>query len=136
MTYDLYDTFYDALFNDGRNSRNMMLRTDILEENDSYVLYIDMPGAKKEDIKLDYVDKYLKVSYKEKSAIENDTNEDKHNHYEGKYLRRERFGGSYSRSFLFNDIDANNIEASYTDGVLKVVLHKRIESGAKQIEIK
>ncbi len=126
MAYDLYDDFYDAFFNDGRHSRSNLLKTDVIEDPDCYILFIDMPGAKKENIHLDFNDNYLKVSYKES---ENE-------HSNKKYLRKERFYGSYSRSYLFNDVDANNIEASYSDGVLKVVLHKKTENSIKAIEIK
>lgn len=126
MAYDLYDDLYDVFFNDGRHARTNLLKTDIVEDQDSYTLFIDMPGVKKENIKLDFNDNYLKVSYKENENV----NENK------KYLRRERFFGSFSRSYLFNDIDVNNIEAYYNDGVLKVVLHKRAENSVKAIEIK
>ena len=126
MAYDLYDDFNDAFFNDGRHSRSNLLKTDVIEDPDCYILFIDMPGAKKENIHIYLNDNYLKVSYKES---ENE-------HSNKKYLRKERFYGSYSRSYLFNDVDANNIEASYSEGVLKVVLHKKTENSIKAIEIK
>lgn len=128
MAYDLYGTLYDALFDEGRVSKNGFLKTDIVEDPDCYILFVDLPGAKKEDINVDYSNKYLKITYK------NELNEDEN--HKKKYVRRERFYGSLSRSFLFNDVDANNIEASYSDGVLKIILHKKVEENVKAIEIK
>lgn len=126
MSYELYDNLYDALFNDGRRHHSL-LKTDIEEKEDSYLLKVDIPGVKKEDININYNDKYLTISYKE-SNKEEERNK--------KYITKERFLGSYSRSYLFNDIDPNTIDASYVDGVLTISLAKKKEYSNRSIEIK
>lgn len=128
MSYDLYDNLYDALFNDVRRPHHNLLKTDIEENEDSYILKVDLPGVKKEDISIKYNDKYLTISYKEKEKEEPNNNK--------KYVIRERFNGNYSRSYLFNDIDPNSIDASYIDGVLIVSLSKKKEFNNRTIEIK
>lgn len=122
--YELYDNLLDNFFV-GEPARNY-LKTDIIENETGYKLMIDIPGVKKEDIKLSYQDRYLKVSYNASKE-----NEEKEN----KYLKKERFFRNVSRSYSFNDIDPNSIKASYTDGVLTIELEKKIENSVKSIEI-
>lgn len=130
----MYD-FYDELFNEflpgphERGPKFNFLRSDVIETDDGYILKIDIPGVKKENIKLNYNNKYLTVSYKE-------TKEEVDNKEGVKYLRRERRFGNFSRSYLFDDIDSNSIEASYNDGVLEIKLNKKKYDDIKAIEIK
>ena len=88
----LYNNFLDDLFdNVNTNNTKTLMRTNVKENDNGYILEIEIPGVKKENIKLEYHDKYLKVFYK--------TEEVKNEEENGKYLRRERFSGSFSRSF-------------------------------------
>jgi len=125
--YSLYDELFGDFMPYDRGVKFNFLRSDIIENEDSYILKIDIPGVKKENIKLDYNNKYLTISYKEEKKDEEEKE---------KYLRRERHFGNFSRSFVFNDIDPSNISASYIDGVLIVTLNKKKYEDIKSIEIK
>lgn len=97
-------------------SSDTAFRTDIEDEGDQLVLSADLPGFKKDDIHVDVEDKRLII------------NAERHSNYEQKdsnYLRCERSYGSYCRSFNLDGIDAENIGASYVDGVLKLTLPKQ-----------
>ncbi|MCD7894354.1 MAG: Hsp20/alpha crystallin family protein [Erysipelotrichaceae bacterium] len=96
-----------------------LMRTDVSETDDSFELDIDLPGFKKEDIKISFEKGYLKV------AIENSTNNEE-NVNNKKYIRQERFYSNMSRSFYFGDnIQNDNINAQFEDGVLKITVPKK-----------
>lgn len=116
------DLFDDPFFEDWRNmdraaacDPNMsagMMSTDVRETDKGYMVDIDMPGFKKDDISLDLQNGYLTVS-----AHRNSSHEDKDDN--GRWLRRERYAGSCSRSFYVGeDVKDSDIHASYKDGTL------------------
>ena len=92
-------------------------KTDIRDTGDSYLLEADLPGFQKEDIKIDLEDKLLTISAERHSEYEETDKK-------GNFIRCERSYGSYSRSFGMDGIQTDAIKASYTDGVLKLVLPK------------
>lgn len=118
----LYSTFFDkALFDDffetGRSyhSAGEMMKADVKELKSCYELTVDMPGVKKEDLKAQLKDGYLTIC-----ATINDDDKS-----EGKYLRRERFIGSFQRTFYVgNEIKQNDIQACLENGVLKLIIPK------------
>lgn len=109
-------TFFD---NDFWNAATRELKTDITDCGDNFKLEADLPGFKKEDIKIDLLDDRLTISAQRKSETEE---KDKNG-----YVRRERNCGSFSRTFDASGIDAANISASYADGVLCMTLPKKPE---------
>ncbi len=131
--FDDFDDFFNVPKSYRRFENNVM-KTDIQEVDNNYVLKIDIPGAKKENISLKLEEGYLEVSY-----TVNEENNEKNNH--GKFLRKERYYGSMSRSFYVGDsYKETDIDASYADGVLTVKLPifdetKKVEE-PKKIEIK
>ena len=89
---------------------------------------IDMPGFKKDDIALELQNGYLTVS-----AHRDSTHDDKAE--DGKWLRRERYVGSCSRSFYVGeDMKDSDIHASYKDGTLCLELPK--PQAQQQVETK
>lgn len=90
-------------------------RTDITEEDGVYTLTAELPGFKKEDISIDIDKDCLTIAAERKDESED---EDK----ERNYVRRERFYGSYSRSFNVKGIDTEAINASYADGILTLTM--------------
>lgn len=111
------------------NPENSIWRpnVDIYETEDSYVLKADIPGMKKEDIKIDVKDNTL--TFKGEKKFEEKTEKDN-------YVRIERSYGSFTRSFTLSDnVDPENIEAAYKDGVLEITLKKKEESKPKEISI-
>lgn len=128
--FDLFeDMFRDPFFT---SNESKIMRTDIKEHKDKYVIDIDLPGYKKEDIKLSVDDGYLTVH-----ASMDSENEEKE---KGKYVRRERYMGSCSRSFYVGDaVKSEDIKASFKNGTLKIEVPKKEDKKelpeAKYIEI-
>jgi HSP20 family molecular chaperone IbpA len=94
-----------------------IMRTDIKETEDQYVLTVELPGFNKEDVKLHLKDGYLNIS-----ASTQNENEEKE---EGKFLRRERYTGSMTRSFYVGeDLTEEDVKAKFGNGVLTLSLPK------------
>ncbi len=130
-SFDLLDDFFDDSFFT-RKEKNLM-KTDIRELKDKYIVDVDLPGFNKKDISLSLDNGYLNIKAK---TEKNDEHKD-----EGKYLHKERFYGECSRSFYVGEeIEEKNIKAEFKDGILKVELPKKEiskeEKTIKQIEIK
>ena len=114
----------EALY--GKHARNMM-KTDVRETENSYELDVDLPGFKKDEITVDLKDGYLTIgATKGLDKDEQDKN--------GKYIRRERYAGSMSRSFYVGEgVTEEDIKAKYEDGILRLVVPKK---DAKAVENK
>ena len=97
------------------NNNVSAFRTDITEKDGVYTLTAELPGFKKEDISIDIDKDCLTIAAERKDESED---EDK----ERNYVRRERFYGSYSRSFNVKGIDTEAINASYADGILTLTM--------------
>lgn len=132
------DLFDDPFFEGWRNmdraaacDPNMsagMMSTDVRETDKGYMVDIDMPGFKKDDISLDLQNGYLTVS-----AHRNSSHEDKDDN--GRWLRRERYAGSCSRSFYVGeDVKNSDIHAIYKDGTLCLEMPK--PEAQQQVETK
>lgn len=128
-----FDPFFDPFFDFDfpRTERNNLktLRTDIVEEEDSYVLSMQVPGYKKEDINLDLENGYLTITASKESKVE-DTK---------KYLRREISYSTCKRSFYVGDnLTEDDISASMKDGILEIKVMKKVDKPkeTKRIEIK
>ena len=101
---------------------------DIYEDNDKYVVKVELPGIKNEDIDVSLDDNTLTISGERKQEEEKK---------EGDTYRSERYFGRFQRSVtLPARVDANNIEAIYKDGVLTITVPKTEEAKPKQIEVK
>ncbi len=106
-----------------RTSTNLM-KTDVKETDNSYELDIDMPGFEKGDIKAELKNGYLTISA---SSSKNNDEKDK----DGKYIRKERYSGSCSRSFYVgDDVKQEDIKAKFENGILKVSVPKKEEKPA------
>ena len=86
------------------------MRTDIYESDGNYIIEMDLPGFKKEEINIDLEDKYLIIS-----VSKNEEKEEKN-----KYIRKERYYGEYKRSFYVGAVKEDSIKASYNDGILRL----------------
>lgn len=111
-----FDDFEREFFGNGVKE-SFQIRCDIQDEGDHYLLDAELPGFKKEDIKVDLKDDRITIT-----ATHNTENEEKDK--KGNFIRRERYYGSFSRSFDAADIDVDNIKANYTDGVLQLTMPK------------
>lgn len=101
----------------GKHAKNMM-KTDVREKDGSYEVDIDLPGFKKDEIQLQLENGYLTVSAAK--GLDKEEEDQK-----GKYVRRERYAGSMSRSFYVGDqITEQDVHASYENGILKFSIPK------------
>ena len=113
-----------------QRSVSTAFRTDITETGDAYKLEADLPGFKKEEIKIDIDDDILVI----KAEHSEDKDEKDEN---GSYLRRERYYGSYSRSFNAPEIGQEGISAAYENGVLTLTMPKKapVKPESRHLEI-
>ena len=128
--FDLFDDFFrDDFFN---KKENNLMKTDIKDCKDKYIIEMDLPGYQKDNINISLKDGYLTVSAK---VEKNDEEKE-----EEKFVRRERFYGECSRSFYVgDDVTEEDIDAEFKNGILKVDIPKkeeRKEEETKYIEIK
>ncbi|MBT9776089.1 Hsp20 family protein [Clostridium sp. MCC353] len=114
----LFDDFMDFPFNSYGTSKNSMMKTDIKDLEGSYELAIDLPGFKKDDITAELKDGYLTIN-----ASSNTSKDEKDSN--GRYIRRERYSGSCSRSFYVGEaVTKEDIKARFEDGILKLTVPK------------
>lgn len=109
---NLFDEFFNTPF--FKLDRSIM-RTDLKEEADRYLLDIEMPGFHKEDIKVSLEDGYLTVE-----AVHNKNNEENNNDY----VCKERYFGEMKRSYYLGNVDENQINANLTNGILTISVKK------------
>ena len=103
----------------GKHAKNMM-KTDVRETDDSYEVDIDLPGFKKDEVNVKLEDGYITISAAK--GLDKDEKDKKN----GKYIRRERYAGSMSRSFYVGDgISQKDIHAKYESGILRLTLPKK-----------
>ena len=129
-SFDLFDDFFDDGFFP-RKERNLM-KTDIRELKDKFIVDVDLPGYEKDNINLSLENGYLNISAKVEKNEENKKDE--------KYVHRERYFGACSRSFYVgDDIKEEDIHAEFKNGILKLEIPKKEDKlqnkQAKQIEI-
>ena len=123
------ENLFDDLFDDFARPMNVIryanptpsaMKTDVKETDAGYELDIDLPGYKKEDVKAELKDGYMTISAEKKSE------EGEKDEKSGKYLRRERYYGSCSRSFYVGeDVTEEDIKAKFEDGILKIAVPKK-----------
>lgn len=107
------EMFGDPFFTEHESK---IMKTDIKEKDEEYLIEIDLPGYEKENIKIDVEDGYLTVH-----ANIDTKNEEK----EGKFVRKERYMGSCSRSFYVGtEVRTEDIKAAFRNGILKLEIPK------------
>ena len=118
--FDLFDEMFgmDPFF-ERRDAK--LMKTDIKEKGDKYIIDIDLPGYDKENIKISVEDGYLTV---QATIDSNDEEKEK-----GKFVRRERYMGTCSRSFYVGeDVKSEDVKASFKKGILTLEIPKIEES--------
>ena len=128
MDYDFFDEALQDLFpmlrGERRHSGYGYMRTDVKENENGYVMEVELPGLDKKDISIDIKDGYLNISAS-KSEAEKSKKEN--------YIRRER-SFSCRRSYYVGDIRKEDIKAKYENGILTISIPKEqraLESGHK-----
>lgn len=123
--FDDFDTFFSPFFGE-----TPVMKTDVKEYPDHYLLEVEVPGIAKKDVEISLSDGYLKIS-----SVKTDENDGTLGDW--KYLKRERAVGA-SRSFYIGDVNEGDIKATYTDGLLYVNIPKCTEgadAAPRKIEI-
>ena len=122
----LFNAFNDSFFPEVMKKFDnypKMFKVDVKELDTAYELTAELAGVKKDNIQLDYKDNYLTIKTVVDQKLDDQNNSD--DNQQNKYIRRERYLGEMQRSFYIDNIDEQNIKASYTDGILKVILPKQ-----------
>ena len=109
----------------GKRARNLM-KTDVKETEEGYEVDIDLPGFKKEEIRMQLENGSLTVSAS-KGLEKDEKNEN------GSYIRRERYAGSMSRSFFVGEhVKEEDIRPKYENGILSFHLPKEEKKAVEQ----
>ena len=120
--------YLDDLFDNFLSSEDSKMKCDIYESEGKYHIEMDIPGFRKDEIKIECNKGNIVITAEKKDE---EKEEDK------KYLRRERVYGKYQRSFYLGDIVEDEIEASFDNGILHIVVPKLEEKETKKyIEVK
>lgn len=135
------NTIFDDFFNDiapgffvrplhGEPLPNAnQIKIDVKEKDNTFIVHADIPGVTKEDIDLAIEGAVVTIRAEVKQH-------DEHKE-DGKVLRSERYYGAISRSFqLPADIDTEQADASYHDGVLVLNLPKQANHQVTKLTIK
>ena len=131
LGFSLFDNMFDDMFREPlctSSNTTKLMKKDIQEKDDKYILDMDLPGYDKEDIKAQLKDGYLTIT-----AQKNTSNEDKDE--KGNYIRRERYCGKCSRSFYVGDsIKEEDIKASFNNGILELTFPKEVPQKEEEMK--
>lgn len=128
---DPFDEVFKGLFRPVRidNNTQPQIKIDVEEQEKNYQVHAEIPGVDKENIHVTIDGNQINISAEVRK--ENEVKEG------SRILRSERYFGRVSRSFaLENEIDESGAEANYKDGVLTLLLPKKIASTARKLTIK
>lgn len=125
-------SMFDQLFGNAgtRNSASLMRapETDVVETEREIRVLVEMPGLKRENIEVDVENNVL--------TIRGEKREERTEGQEGRYHLAERRWGTFARSFVLpRDVDADNIQASFENGVLTVSIPKSEKARRRKIDV-
>ena len=117
---NLLDDFFDFPFGSNYTATDSsLMKTDIKEMENGYEVTMNLPGVKKEDVTAELKDGCPTIS-----ASSNSNKDEKDE--EGRYIRRERYSGSCSRSFYVGDaVTEADIKAKFENGTLTMMIPKK-----------
>lgn len=120
---DMFENFFDNVLTEPKwLAEKDEFSVDVVEKDNLYEVKAELPGYKKEDIKITTEDKYLKIC-----AEREERKEEKGENY----LRKEISHGKIQRSFYIPDMDEEGIKAKYSDGMLCVTVNKKLVADKK-----
>ncbi len=124
----LFDGFFREGTEEDAFSSVWAPAVDVTEQDDAYVVNVELPGVNKDDVKIVMENNVLTIRGEKKQ---------KNDETKGNIHRIERSYGSFQRSFTIpTTIRSEKIDANFKDGVLSVTLPKDEGSKPKQIEVK
>lgn len=125
----LLDFGPDKSFSNFFENSSSMLKTDVEEKDNSYVVTMDVPGMNKDNVKIEVDDGMMTVT------VSNDVSTEEKDS-KGNYIRRERRTGTFTRSFSVNkDLQASDVTATCENGVLTMTLPKPAEAPKKSTSV-
>ncbi|MCZ6159183.1 Hsp20/alpha crystallin family protein [Campylobacter ureolyticus] len=125
---ELEDKFFNLPLSSEKSISRFTPSANTREDDKAYYIEVDLPGVKKEDVSVDLDKNHISISGERK--IKNEIKEDD-------YYKVESVFGKFSRSFSLPDsVDNENIQASFENGVLEILIPKVAPKVAKKIEIK
>lgn len=122
FTNTYFDDFFEDPFKSLDYNTSGLMTTDVKDTKDGYEMTMNLPGVKKEDIQAELKDGYLTIN-----AVSNSNKDEKDK--DGKYIRKERYSGSCSRSFYVGDaVTQDDVKAKFENGVLTLEVPKKEEA--------
>lgn len=113
---------------EGDQQRTPQFRMDVTEEGSNYVVHADIPGVKKEDIQITIDGNQVAIAAEVRRTTEERQG--------ARLLKSERYYGKVSRNFtLASELDSGAAQARYADGVLELILPKKVATSAKQLAV-
>lgn len=115
---DSFEDMVESFFNNFGSMSNMELnrfKTDIKENEDKYIVEAELPGIDKNNIDIELEDNYLTITAENNEVVEEEKDS---------YIRRERRSGKFQRCFYVKDINQDEIEANFDNGILELKLPK------------
>jgi HSP20 family protein len=128
--FDPFDDVFKGFFRPVslENATQPQLKMDVQEDERSYTVHAEIPGVDKENIQVTIDGSHVAISAEVRR--ENEVKDG------ARSLRSERYYGKVSRSFVLeNEVDETKAEANYKDGVLQLVLPKKVVAAAKKLTI-
>lgn len=125
---DLFNGFFLKPVSVAQDKPALSIKTDIVENDNAYLVKAELPGVAKEDIKVKVEGNVLTISAEVKKESEQKEGD--------RLVHSERYFGSVSRSFrLESEIDQDKASAKYVDGVLNLELPKLLEKVVNHLRI-
>lgn len=131
---DLFDVktpfgnfFDESFFPDFYHHSNQM-KVDIKENEKEFIVAAELPGIRKEEIKLEVTDDRLTIAVEKKEIIDDE---------QENYIRKERKDTAVSRSFYIDNVEHDDVTAKFEDGILTIILPKKeqVQTIGKKIDI-
>lgn len=113
----------------GSADTGLAFKVDVSESDSGYTLSAELPGVKKEDIEVSVDRGTVMIAAKVERSSEQKEGE--------RVIRRERYSGSMHRAFTLDaNIDESRVDATYSNGLLRVLLPKKESSPQQRITVK
>ncbi len=124
----LFEEFFPTVRREEEREYLWAPAVDVYENDKAYIVEVDLPGLKKEDVKVTLQNNVLTIQGERRLTREEKGVD---------YHRQERFYGKFLRSFTLPEtVDADKVSAEFKDGVLRLTLPKREPSAGRVIEVK
>jgi HSP20 family protein len=126
---DPFDNLFRGFFRPVQVDKDMpQIRMDVKEDEKTYAVHAEIPGVSKDDIHVTIDGNMVSINAEVKKSAEQKDGE--------RVLRRERYYGRVSRSFsLEHEVDESAANARYQDGVLELVLPKKVATAARRVAV-